>query len=150
MPYEVTIEARYPRDADTVFAEAMNIAEMREAMRGLATYDGLPDVEVEAGQTFVVDVTLFGVLKNPGHVMHVESLDRAGRVLQSREHNRSVSRWDHTLSIQPEGGGCVWTDRVVIDAARGAWGTARFARFVYARRHRHRGALSIVKGIRRM
>ena len=32
----------------------------------------------------------------------------------------------------------------------GAWGTALFARFVYARRHRHRGALSIAKAIRRI
>ena len=150
MPYEVTIEARYPRDADTVFAEAMNIAELREAMRGLATYDGLPDIEVEEGMTFVVDVTLFGLIRNPGHTMHIECLDRTARVLQSREHNASVSRWDHNLSIQPEGAGCLWTDRVVIDAPRGAWGTARFARYVYARRHRHRRALSIAKSIRRL
>ena len=47
MAYEVTIEARYPRDADTVFAEALNFAELREAMRGLARYDGLPEPTFE-------------------------------------------------------------------------------------------------------
>ena len=155
MPWEVIIEARYPGDADTVFAEALNFAELREAMRGLARYEGLPAGEAFEGQSVVVDVTLFGFLKNPGHSMHVERLDRAARILQSREHNASVSRWDHTLSVQPLPGsngddGCLWTDRVVIDAPRGAWGTALFARFVYARRHRHRGALSIAKAIRRI
>lgn len=150
MPYEVTIEARYPRDADTVFAEAMNFGELRDAMRGLARYEGLPDGRAYEGQSCVVDVTLFGVLKNPSHNMFVERLDRAARVPQSREHNRSVSRWDHTLSVQPDGAGCLWTDRVVIDAARGAWGTVRFARFVYTRRHRHRRALSIARSIRRL
>ncbi|MCB1337892.1 MAG: hypothetical protein KDK10_10750 [Maritimibacter sp.] len=150
MAYEVTIEARYPRDADTVFAEALNFAELREAMRGLARYDGLPDGVAYEGQSCTVDVTLFGILRNPGHHMHVERLDRAARILQSREHNPSVRRWDHTLSVQPEGTGCLWTDRVVIDADRLAWGTARFARFVYTRRHRHRGALSIARTIRRV
>ena len=82
--------------------------------------------------------------------MFVEKLDRAARVLKSREHNRSVTRWDHSLSIQPEGQGCLWTDRVVIDAERGGWATARFARYVYARRHRHRRALSITKARRRL
>ena len=155
MAWEITIEARYPRDADTVFAEALNFAELREAMRGLATYDGLPEGEVTEGMTAVVDITLFGIVRNPGHTMHVERLDRAARVIQSREHNRSVSRWDHRLSVQPlpganGGDGCLWTDRVVIDAPRFAWGTALFARYVYARRHRHRGALSISKAMRRI
>ncbi len=150
MPWEITIEARYERDADTVFAEALNFAELRDAMRGLAIYEGLPEGEAHEGMTAVVDVTLFGVFRNPGHTMHVERLDRAARVLQSREHNASVSRWDHTLSIQPAGDGCLWTDRVVIDAPRNAWATARFARYVYARRHRHRGALSIAKAMRRI
>ena len=45
MPWEVIIEARYPGDADTVFAEALNFAELREAMRGLARYEGHSDVE---------------------------------------------------------------------------------------------------------
>ena len=65
MPFEVTIEARSPRDADSVFAEALHPGEFVEAMRGLATYEGLPEVEIVEGMTCVVDVTLFGFLKNP-------------------------------------------------------------------------------------
>ena len=148
MPYEVTITARYPRDADAVFSEACWFDELAEAMRGIARYDGLPDGEAREGETYVVDVTLFGILKNPGHVMHVERLDRSARVLQSREHNASVTRWDHTLSVQPEGEGCLWTDRIIIDADRMAWGTARFAAFVYSRRHKSRRAVSITRSIR--
>ena len=94
MTYQVTITAGYPREADTVFAEACHFAELVEAMRGIARYDGLPGGEAQEGETYVVDVTLFGLVRNPGHTMHVERLDRAARVIQSREHNRSVSRWD--------------------------------------------------------
>ena len=149
MTYQVTITAGYPREADTVFAEACHFAELVEAMRGIARYDGLPGGEAQEGETYVVDVTLFGLVRNPGHTMHVERLDRAARVIQSREHNRSVSRWDHTLSVQPGGAGCVWTDKVFVDTPRGGWFTARVAAFVYARRHHHRGALSIRREIRR-
>ncbi len=150
MPFEVKIETWYLRDADTVFAESLHPDEFVEAMRGLATYEGSPEGEVVEGMTCVVDGTRFGFLKNPGHTMFVEKLDRSARVLQSRDHNCSVARRDHALSIPPEGQGCLWTDRVVIDAERGAWATARFARYVYARRHRHRRALSITKSLRRL
>ena len=147
--YDDAIDVRSPRDVQTDFAEALQFAEFIEAMRGLARYGGLTEGLDGEGETDRVDVTLFGFLKTPGHTMHVEKRDRSARVLQSREHDRSVSRWDHTLSVQPEGQGCRWTGGVVIDAARGAWATARFARHVHARRHRHRGALSISKAIRR-
>lgn len=150
MAWEIVVAARYPRDADTVFAEALRTDELVEAMRGLARYDGLPEGEIAEGMSFTVDVTLFGIVRNPGHTMHVERLDRAARVVQSREHNPSVSRWDHTLSVRPEGDGCLWTDRVVIVARTNAWAIARFARFVYARRHRRRGALSITRAMHRI
>ncbi|MGR3365143.1 MAG: hypothetical protein ACU0CY_13305 [Maritimibacter harenae] len=143
MTRQITVTARYPRDADTVFAEAIHFGELVEAMKGIARYEGLPDGVVEEGRTYVVDITLFGLMKNPGHSMHVERLDPAARVIQSRERNRSVNRWDHTLSIQPDGDGCVWTDTVVIAADRMEGFTARFAAFVYTRRHRHRGAAAI-------
>ena len=82
--------------------------------------------------------------------MHVERLDPAARIIQSREHNASVSQWDHTLSVQPDKGGTIWTDTILIDAPRGAWATARFARFVYKRRHKHRRALAITTHINKV
>ena len=62
MAYEVSIDARYPRDADTVFAEAMQFAQVIEAIRGLAHDDGLPEGVAVEGETYLVDVTLLGVL----------------------------------------------------------------------------------------
>lgn len=148
MTREVIVTAQYPRNADEVFAEAMHLEELVEAMRGIATYDGLPRGEVYQGQRITVDVTLFKLVKNKNHEMYVETLDREARVLQSREHNPSVARWDHTLSIQPSGKGCVWTDRVIIEADRGEWFTAKFAAFVYTKRHKHRGAAQLETRVR--
>ncbi len=150
MAREITVTAHYPRDADTVFDEAIHFDEMVEAMKGIARYEGLPKGVVEEGATYVVDITLFGVMKNPGHTMFVEMLDREARVIQSREKNAQVTRWDHTLSIQPErtGKGCVWTDRVIVEAPRMEWFTARFAAYVYTRRHKHRGAAALETVVR--
>lgn len=151
MSYRVTITATYARDADTVFAEACVFGEMIEAMRGIARYAGLPEGAAQEGETYVVDVTLFGVIKNPGHTMYVERLDPEARYIQSREHNASVSRWDHNLSVQPNpGGGAIWTDTVIIDAPKMAWATARFAQFVYRRRHKKRRALTLHSTIERI
>ncbi|WP_432448721.1 hypothetical protein [Aliiroseovarius marinus] len=153
MTYRVTVIASYPRNADTVFAEACEFSELVEAMKGIASYDGLPDGPAQEGQTYIVDVTLFGVIKNPGHKMMVERLDRQARILQSRESNPSVRRWDHELSVQPdgaEGQGALWTDTVEIDAPRNAWFTAQFARFVYTRRHKKRGAAHLTSKVERI
>ena len=150
MTRQITVTARYPTDADATFAEAIHFSEMVEAMRGIATYTGLPDDVVREGETYVVDITLFGVMKNPGHTMYVETLDRQSRVIQSREHNAQVTRWDHHLSIQPHGNGCLWTDTVVIEAPRMEWFTARFAAFVYTRRHKHRGAEALQTLVKRL
>ena len=143
MLYTVTVAATYAKNADDVFAGALNLSEMKEAMRGLAVYEGLPDSAIAQGDTLCVDVTMFGFLKTRNHTMHVERLDRDARVIQSREHNKGIKRWDHTLSVQPAGEGCLWRDTVVLDAGLMTFLTARFCRFVYTRRHRMRQALDI-------
>lgn len=143
MTRKIVVTAHYPRNADELFAEAVQVDELAEAMRGIARYDGLPSGAVREGETYMVDITLFGVIKTPDHRMHVETLDPVSRVIQSRESNAQVSRWDHTLSIQPRHRGCIWTDTVMIEAERMEWLVARFAAFVYARRHRRRGAAGL-------
>lgn len=145
----VDIEAHYDWDADALFAEALNFGELAEAMRGFAVYDGLPNGAAQEGETYTVDVTIWGVFKNTGHVIHVERVDRLGRILQSREYNPGVRRWDHTLSIQPKDCGAVWSDRVVVDAGWRTWALARFVAYVYLRRHRRRNAASIDRRIER-
>lgn len=145
----VVITAHYAAPADVTFEEALRAAEMKEAMRGLAEYHGLPDGVVHEGDSFTVDVTFLKLFTTRGHTMTVETLDRARRVLQSREHNSSIARWDHRLSVAPTRQGCVWTDRVVLDAGLQTWGVARFCRFVYLRRHKMRRALTLEANILR-
>jgi hypothetical protein len=140
----VQISARYPGDADAIFASALRFDEMADAMAGLATYAGFPaSGTADQGDSFTVDVTFFGFLTVKGHHIHIERIDVPNRIIQSREGAKAVRRWDHELSVQPDGNQVLWTDRVTIDAG---WQTpivARFAAYMYKRRHRFRGALKI-------
>ncbi|MEO1015869.1 MAG: hypothetical protein AAFX08_11845 [Pseudomonadota bacterium] len=145
----VTVTADYKDDADDLFASALDFREMTDAMKGIAVYEGGPDGPVAEGMTFSVDVAMFGVMKTNGHAMHVETLDRPNRILQSREHSPAVKRWDHRLTIDQDGDVARWTDRIEIDAGWRTFGAARFARFIYAYRHRRRGALTIAKTVER-
>lgn len=145
MTKRIVIAARYPGDADTIFRNALSFDELRDAMSAIATYDGFPDGGVaEEGATYNVDVTMWGFLKTKGHRIFVERIDKGERILQSRESNPGVERWDHTISIQPDGlaedgvpedGSAIWTDTIVIDAGWRSPFVARFARYVYCQRH---------------
>lgn len=138
MPRIITVSALYDGDPDEIFTQAIDLTEMQKAMQGLARYQGLPDTPISQGDTYTVDIILFGILKTKGHVMHVETLAPDRRLVQSREHNPQVRQWDHTLTVEPHPKGSIWTDRVAIDAGWQTPLTARFAAFVYTRRHRYR------------
>ncbi|MBF9030703.1 hypothetical protein HKCCE3408_09905 [Rhodobacterales bacterium HKCCE3408] len=143
MPRELTVTAEYPRDPDTVFAEALNFAEMAEATRGVAVYRDLPDGPLEQGRTYTLNVTVWGIMKNPNYQVHVERVDRAARRVQSREMGWMIDQWDHTLSIEPTETGCRWTDRIVIDCR---WATGYMtwvASVIYRTRHRNRNGMRI-------
>ncbi len=144
MAIVVEVVAHYDSDADHIFHSALRFSEMMEAMEGVATYSGLPanDTACE-GDTFIVDVTFWGVFKQKGHRIFVERLDPEARIIQSRESGNGIKRWDHTLSVQREGAKASWTDRVVIDAGWRTPFVARFAAFIYRRRHQHRKAVSL-------
>ncbi len=144
----VEVTALYDSDPDEVFASALQFDELLDAMSGLAVYEGLPPGTVaEEGKTYTVDVTFWGLIKMKGHVMHVEKLDKANRVLQSRESGNGITRWDHHLSVRPENTCARWVDRIVVEAGWQTPFVARFARFVYTRRHKHRQALEITRQI---
>jgi hypothetical protein len=148
MPTHVEITATYAADPDTLFASALSFSEMTEAMAGLATYQGLPESgTAQEGDVIIVDVTFWGLFKQKGHRMMIERLDRANRIIQSRESGPSARQWDHHLSIQPEGDLARWTDHIVIDAGWRTPFVARFALYIYGRRHRHRKALRMTRRI---
>ncbi len=143
MAKRVIVNAYYHGDADEIFASAQNFEELKDAMKGFARYEGIEDKPAKEGQTYTVDVTFWGFYTVRGHVIHLETLNQEERWMQSREHSPQIKRWDHHLSVHPDGDRVRWADSIIIDAGWQTFGAARFAAFVYQRRHRHRQALEI-------
>lgn len=144
MQLTIEVTAFYTQDADSVFQSALHFSEMTDAMAGLATYEGLPDHgTAREGDTLVVDVTFWGWFKQAGHTMHIARLDPEARVIQSRESGNGIRRWDHRLSVHPDGALTRWTDTVVLDAGWRTPFVAIFAAYMYRRRHRYRKAESV-------
>lgn len=143
MARQVIIEAVYPGDPDAIFASALDFSELQDAMAGLAQYEGLPAEPVKQGQRIVIDVTLWGWMKNSGHEIYVETLNRVDRWLQSREKNAAIKRWDHHLSVQPHEKGALWRDAITVDAGWRSFLLGFFVGYVYRYRHKRRNALEI-------
>lgn len=138
MATELTVSARYARPADAVFADALSFAEMAEATRGVAVYKDMPEGAMEQGRTYTLNVTVWGIMRNPRYQVHVERVDPVARVVQSREFGWMIRQWDHRLTVTPDGDGCVWTDRIVIDCSWATGYMSWVAKVLYRTRHRNR------------
>lgn len=145
----LTVSAFYPRDADRVFAEAIDIPGMIRATEGLATYKALPDGAFEEGQSYQSYIVVWGWMHNPRYQIHVERLDPAARIMQSREQGRCIQQWDHTLSVEPTEGGAIWTDTITVDSGLLTGYMIRVGRHMYQYRHRSRDASRISATITR-
>ena len=150
MPTELTVSARYPRPADAVFAEALSFAEMAEATRGVAVYKDIPQGSMEEGRTYTLNVTVWGIMRNPNYQVHVERVDPVARTVQSREFGWMIRQWDHTLTVTQVGDGCLWTDRIVIDCAWATGYMSWVAKVLYRTRHRNRQGQDITARRRRV
>jgi ligand-binding SRPBCC domain-containing protein len=150
MPTELTVSARYNRPADRVFAEALSFAEMAHATRGVAVYKDMPQGSMEQGRTYTLNVTVWGIMRNPNYQVHVERVDPVARTVQSREFGWMIRQWDHTLSVVPDGDGCVWTDRIVIDCSWATGYMSWVAKVLYRTRHRNRQGQDITAHLRRV
>lgn len=150
MSHVITIRARYPGDANEIFARALSFQKLRGAMQGLAVYDGLPKTgKLQEGETYNTDIWFWGLLPVRNHTIHVAQLDPIHRRLETEEKHAGIRCWRHGLSVAPAGEGCLWSDRIEIDAGLSTPLVARFAKHVYTRRHRAQGASDIQSHLNR-
>ena len=101
----------------------------------------LPDRWSE--QTYRVSMRLFGVLPLGTQWIRVSWPTPDGELRYVRDNGSGTlaARWDHLISIAPEGAGTRYTDRVDVEAGVLTGVTALFARVFYAHRQRRWRAL---------
>ncbi|WP_299293757.1 SRPBCC family protein [uncultured Tateyamaria sp.] len=131
----VLLTHHYDAPARDVWDIAIDYDCLSEVMQGLVTFDGLPTGRVMPGQSLTVMVSLFGLLPAQPYHMDVVAFDDAAMRLTSSERGAGVKSWRHTLVVEATETGCTLTDRIEIDAGWMTWAFARWARFLYRRRH---------------
>lgn len=142
----------YDAPARNVWEVAIDYECLAEATQGLVSFEGLPDGQVQAGQSFTVMVSLFGRLPQQPYHMEIVAFDEGRMTLTSSERGSGVKFWRHTLQVEATVTGSRLLDRIEIDAG---WLTGLFAlwaKFMYSRRHkprlrildRKRAALAVV------
>ena len=128
--------AASPRD---VWHVATDFACFAQAMKGLATFEGMPSTgSLAKDQVFDVKVRLFGWMPPMDYHMHLVECDAVAMTFLSREHGGSIKLWQHRLTITPTQTGARLRDEIHIQAG---WATPLmrlWARYMYRRRHKPR------------
>lgn len=136
MAKTVTLHHDYDADPRDVWAVATDFASFAEAMKGVATFDGMPtEGRLAAGDVFDVKVRLFGWFPPMDYHMELVNFDDAVMTFTSVEHGGSIKRWAHTLTVTRSENGARLSDQVEIDAGLTTRLMVLWARFVYRKRH---------------
>jgi hypothetical protein len=96
----------------------------------LADTRWLPGLELEDR------LLLFGFIPLGRHRIRIESVDEAGRRLQTRERGRLLQRWDHHIIVEPvDERRCRYTDRLELEAGTLTPVMGLLASLLYRYRH---------------
>jgi len=125
----------YDAPARAVWEVAIDYDCLSEVMEGLVTFEGLPKGRFTAGQSVTVIVSLFGRLPAQPYQMDIVEFDTENMVLTSAEQGAGVKSWRHTWRVHATPTGSQLSDKIEIDAGWATWLFAKWARYIYRRRH---------------
>lgn len=142
MPKTVTLSHDYAADPRDVWHVATDFACFAQAMKGVASFDGMPSTGTLASdQTFDVKVRLFGWMPPMKYHMQVMAFDDERMSFLSHEHGGSIKIWRHHLTVAATQTGARLTDHIEIEAGLSTPLMGLWARFLYRRRHKPRLAM---------
>ncbi|MFM2339645.1 MAG: hypothetical protein RLZZ360_281 [Candidatus Parcubacteria bacterium] len=108
------------------------------------TYDGATDLPPtwQTGATMNLKPKLWGQPQGD-HIVQVVAVNDADRIIETREHGASITKWDHTMRVMGNSSNtCLLVDTIEIEAGWRTLAIATFAWFFY--RHRHRRWLQLI------
>jgi len=120
---------------------ATDYGALREIMKGIISFDGLPEGRTRTGQKMNIKVSLFGRLPHQSYYIEVLECDDEGMILQTVEKGAGVKSWRHTLTVTQIPEGSRLTDKIKIDAGILTPLFALWARYLYNARHEPRSRI---------
>lgn len=135
MTQTVRLTFDYDASPEAVWRVATDYAAFAEAVRGLLSFEGLPEGRVRQGQVIDTRFRLFGLLPPQDYRMRLVEVDDTRRTFLSEEEGAGVRRWTHRLTVDPTPDGARLTDEIEIDAGPMTPLYTAWARLLYRRRH---------------
>ena len=139
MTRRVTLTTYLDAPPDRVWAAANTTSLLRYVAAPLIVFrPRSPSVWPErwADGEYVAAMRFFGVVPVGEQVIAISRPEPRGDVRYLRDDGRGtgIERWDHWITIKPDGAGTSYEDRVEIDAGARTAAVAAFARRFYAHR----------------
>lgn len=128
----------YDHPPQAVWDVATDFDCLKEAMRGLITFKGMPSGTIHKGQVINVEVSMFGLLPYQPYRMELVELDPVARHFKSDEQGMGVDHWQHSLRVLPHARGAELVDEIEIEAGWRTSVVCAWARYMYKRRHKPR------------
>ena len=135
---KICLRHTYTHTPEAVWALATDLDYLKEAVKGLLVFKGMPSGAIRKGQVIEVSVSLFGILPAQPYRMELVEFDAMQKCFVSREQGMGVEHWQHTLRVIPHARGAELIDEIEIEAG---WRTpliTAWARYMYKRRHKPR------------
>lgn len=147
MSVEMLVKGHYSGGADALFAQASHFSDRLDATGRLLRYTSLPAVRMEQGQSYQTELSALGLFRCKDYRIRIDHLCPQARVMTTIEGGTTIRLWQHHLQIMQTGTQTLWIDRVVIDAGAMTPIVSRFAKFMFLRHHRLRGASTVEASI---
>lgn len=106
----------YANSAEDVWRVTTDFGCLRQAVRGLLSFEGLSEGSLHEGQVLDVKVSMFGVLPAQPYRMELIAFDPKNLTFNLKEFGMGVKHWQHRLRIVPHANGAELIDEIEIEA----------------------------------
>ncbi|MEO1657036.1 MAG: hypothetical protein AAFR65_04895 [Pseudomonadota bacterium] len=137
----IVVEQRHLIPAKVMWRSILSYTDLKAVLGTQPGLDGLPDRDAIVGDHFVLPLKVMGIPLGQWSIEMI-TVDPDTRVVASREHGGPVKRWNHTLTITPDGDhACVYRDELDLDAGLLTPIFTGYAKNLYTARQEARGRL---------
>ena len=147
----VLVSSIFPAAPDAIWKRLTRVETLRYITAPYVSFTPAdPDQPLiwRVGPLFSFRLRVFGLFPMGMHVIKVKAFDRERLYIETKEANRTVRSWKHTITLLPLGGAQTrYIDRVEIDAGRLTGVVCLWARVFY--RHRQKKWLRLLKDAER-
>lgn len=134
----ISLVHNYPVSADKLWNLVVDYDALHQVMKGIISFDGLPNGRAQTGHQINVMVSLFGRLPKQPYYMEILECDDQRRIMRSSEKGAGVKSWFHTLSVETTPEGSRLAESISIDAGLLTPLFTAWAGYLYRARHKPR------------